>query len=133
MKNPVAHFEIPGNDPDKLSEFYSQLFDWHIEKVPGEYEYWMIHTVDTDDQGMTKQTGGINGGIARRMAPEQKPLNYISVSSVDEYVEKARGMGANVMMDKTEVAGMGYFAQLVDPEGNMFAIWQDLQVSSLPL
>ena len=29
-----------------------------------------------------------------------------------------------VMMEKTPVPGMGWFAQLTDPEGNVFAIWE---------
>jgi len=30
-------------------------------------------------------------------------------------------------MGKTPVPGMGWFAQLLDPDGNMFAVWQDDQ------
>ena len=127
MSNSVAHFEIPGDDPEQLAQFYSRLFDWKIEKVPGDWDYWMVYTVPTGENGVPSEPGGINGGLYKRQAPEQKPLNYVSVGNVDEYVGKAAELGATVAMGKTPVPGMGWFAQLLDPDGNMFAIWQDDQ------
>src|SRR5690349_4807337 len=46
-KNSVAHFEIYADDPDALAKFYTSLFDWKIETVPG-MDYRMVHTTDTD-------------------------------------------------------------------------------------
>ena len=34
-KNSVVHFEIYADDPDKLVKFYTSLFDWTIERMPG--------------------------------------------------------------------------------------------------
>src|SRR5206468_2345927 len=45
-KNSVAHFEIYADDPDKLGQFYTSLFDWTIEPVP-QMDYRMIRTVET--------------------------------------------------------------------------------------
>jgi len=37
---------------------------------------------------------GINGGIMKRMAPEQQGItNYIDVKSVDEYSAKVKQLG----------------------------------------
>jgi predicted enzyme related to lactoylglutathione lyase len=58
------------------------------------------------------------------MYPSQQPVNYISVESVDDAVAKAERLGAKVMMGKTPVPGMGWFAQLTDPEGNIIAVWE---------
>jgi predicted enzyme related to lactoylglutathione lyase len=46
------------------------------------------------------------------------------VERVDDFVRKAERLGATVLMSKTPVPGMGWFAQLRDPEGNLFAIWE---------
>jgi predicted enzyme related to lactoylglutathione lyase len=43
---------------------------------------------------------------------------------VDEYVRKAKRLGAQEVMPKTPVKGMGWFAYLKDTEGNVFAIWE---------
>lgn len=41
MSHGVVHFEIPGDDPDKQGSFYTDSFDWKIQKVPMEdMEYW---------------------------------------------------------------------------------------------
>ena len=126
MNHGVVHFEIPANDPDKLSQFYTQLFGWQIEKVPmGGVDYYATMTVEVDERMMPKQPGAINGGIYKRQAPGQGPLNYVNVESVDQYVEKAKGLGAKLLMDKMPVPGMGWFAQLEDPDGNPFGVWQE--------
>jgi len=122
-KNPVVHFEIPADNPEELAKFYASLFDWKIEKAPGEFDYWMISTVDTDESGMPSQAGGINGGMAGRMSPEQRPMNYVMVDDVDAYVARAASLGAQVAMGKAPIPGMGWLAQLVDPDGNLFGVW----------
>ena len=73
------------------------------------------------------QEPGVNGGLMRRMMPEQRPINYIDVESVDEYLAKAKKLGASVMAEKMPVPGMGWFAHLMDPQGNPFAIWENDQ------
>jgi predicted enzyme related to lactoylglutathione lyase len=66
----------------------------------------------------------VNGGMMPRMYPSQQLVNYIAVQNVDEAVAKAERLGAKVMMGKTPVPGMGWFAQLNDPEGNVIAVWE---------
>jgi hypothetical protein len=50
--------------------------------------------------------------------------DYIDVSSVDEYSTKLEKLGGKVVMQKTPVPGMGYFAVCLDTEGNRFGIWE---------
>ena len=124
MSNTIVHFEIPADDPEKLAAFYTQMFDWKIEKMQGGgEEYWGITTVPVDNKGMPTEPG-VNGGMMARQVPQQAPVNYISVDSVDESVAKAKALGATVVVEKKEVPGMGWFAQLIDPQGNIFAVWQ---------
>jgi predicted enzyme related to lactoylglutathione lyase len=123
-KNQVAHFEIYADDPEKLSQFYTSLFDWSIQPVPG-MDYRMIHTVDTDEQGMAVQKGGINGGMMKRPAGYSgNTINYVNVESLEASVTRAQDLGAKVMKPKSPVPGMGWFAILTDPQGNAFALWQ---------
>lgn len=67
---------------------------------------------------------GVNGGLMPRMFPGQVPVNYIAVADLDESVGKAERLGAKVLMRRQPVPGMGWFAQLADTEGNVFAVWQ---------
>jgi len=127
MDNTIVHFEIPADQPERAAKFYRELFGWDVKQfkggAAGGIEYWIVKTVPTDDQGMPIRPG-VNGGLMRRMYPAQAPVNYINVSDVDEFVKKAENLGAKVLMAKQPVPGMGWFAQLNDTEGNVFAIWQ---------
>ena len=126
MSHGVVHFEIVADDPEKLSKFYGDLFGWKMQKMPMDgMDYWMVHTMPTDDQGMVTEPGGINGGITGKMSPEQRSINYVNVESVSDYVSKAKGLGAKVLMDKTPIPNMGYFAQIADPQGNHFGVFQE--------
>ncbi len=123
MSHTVVHFEIPADQPERAAEFYRELFGWKIEHMGGPMDYWLVNTVPTDAEGRPIEPG-VNGGLMRRMMPEQTPVNYISVENVDQFARKAESLGAKVVVPKTPVPGMGWFAQLTDTEGNIFAIWQ---------
>jgi predicted enzyme related to lactoylglutathione lyase len=116
---------IYADDPDALAKFYTNLFDWKVEAVPG-MDYRMVHTTDTDAQGHPTSASGINGGIARRPAGYQMngAANYVTVESIEATVEKAKKLGARVTKEKMPVPGMGWFAMFMDPQGNHFAIWK---------
>ena len=123
-KNGVVHFEIYADDPDKLGKFYTSLFDWTIDPMPG-MDYWYIKTVETDAKGRPTQPGAINGSMMKRPAGyEERPwMNYVNVDSIEESIARAQKLGATVMKEKTPVPGIGWFAMLADPQGNFFAIW----------
>jgi predicted enzyme related to lactoylglutathione lyase len=124
MKNPVVHFEIYARDAEKLTKFYSTVFDWSIEAMPG-MDYHYVKTTDTDEKGVPTQPG-INGGLVVRPAGYEDKgwINYINVDSLDAAVTRAQDLGAKVMKPRAAVQGMGWFAMLVDPQGNSFAIWE---------
>jgi len=125
MDHTIVHFEIPVDNPQRATEFYQKLFGWQIQQYAsgGEPEYWMVSTVPTDAKGQPTAPG-VNGGMMRRQHPNHLPVNYIGVESVDQYVDKAKRLGATEIMPKTPVKGMGWFAQLKDTEGNVFALWE---------
>jgi predicted enzyme related to lactoylglutathione lyase len=77
-------------------------------------EYWMIQTVPTDDQGML-QRSGVNGGMVKKERPDQKPVNYISVESIDESIKKVKRLGGKIVSPKQEVPNVGWIATAVDP------------------
>ena len=124
-KNSVVHFEIYADDPEALAKFYTSLFDWKVEDVPG-MDYRMVQTTDTDAEGHPTSGVGINGAIARRPAGYQmnSAASYVAVESIEATVEKATKLGARVTRDKMPVPGMGWFAMFIDPQGNHFAIWK---------
>ena len=125
--NGVVHFEIPASDPDKLSEFYSQLFGWQINKMDmgGGFAYYMASTTETGEDGMPKNPGAINGGIYARTSEAERPMNYVDVPDIDAYMKKAESLGAKVLTPKQPIPGMGWSAQMLDPQGNAYGLYQN--------
>jgi predicted enzyme related to lactoylglutathione lyase len=120
LDHAVVHFEIPANNPEKLSGFYKDLFGWKFEKMSmGDAgDYWTIETRGSQD------APGCNGGMMKKMQPTQKPVNYVMVESVDEFAKKAEGLGGKIIIPKTPIPNMGAFAVALDPEGNAFGIFE---------
>jgi len=59
MGQPVVHFEVVGTEPEKLREFYGELFDWEFDtgapvsdavSEPGNYGFVVIGQF-TDPEG----------------------------------------------------------------------------------
>ena len=113
----IVHFDIPADDPARAQKFYQELFGWTFEKWDGPMEYWLAKTGDD------KQPG-INGGLARRMPGQIGVTNTIDVNSVDEFAKKIQSKGGKVIMPKMAIPKVGYFAQCMDTEGNIFGIIQ---------
>ena len=81
--------------PAALAKFYTELLGWKIEMMEGFEDYWEITTSAAE--------GALGGGMTKRMVPQQGPLNYVLVESVADYLAKAAGLGAMVVVEKTEV------------------------------
>jgi predicted enzyme related to lactoylglutathione lyase len=113
----VVHFEIPSDNVERAKKFYTDLFGWKMEKMPGPMEYWMFATNDDRTVG---------GGVMKRQMPQHTITNYIDVSSLDESVKKVEKLGGKVHKAKEEVPGMGWFAVCTDTENNMFGLWESM-------
>ncbi len=89
-------------------------------------EYWVIETVPVDEK-MTPVRPGVNGGLYKKDRPELKPVNYISVESIDEYTKKTEALGGEIIAPKQDIPSGGWIAVALDPEGNQFAMLQPIQ------
>jgi uncharacterized protein len=112
----VIHFEIPASDPERAAAFYKKAFGWKIEKWPGPMEYWMVNTGADGEPG-------INGGLMKN-TQVKTTTNTIGVASVDDAVKTVQGAGGKLIMPKTPIPTVGYFAYLEDTEGNLFGVMQ---------
>ncbi len=113
----VVHFEIPAEQPERASKFYSSVFGWKIKKWQGPQEYWLV---TTGEDGAP----GINGGLMKRTKPFTTTINTVDVPSVDEFVGKVTKHGGKVVAPKMAIPGVGYLAYCQDTEGNTFGIIQ---------
>ena len=113
----VVHFEIPAEDPETLSKFYSEVFGWKFQKSPmEEMDYWMI---STGPRGKS-----VGGGMYKKTQPNELPRNYIGVKKIDEQIEAFKNAGGKELVGKTEIPDMGWSFIGTDPEGNLIALYE---------
>ena len=124
MGQPVVHFEIIGNDPAKLRDYYGELFGWEFhtgdavtDKVsqPGMYGFV--------DGSTTGKGNGINGGIGGGQGHQPKVLFYVGVSDVEAALQKAESLGGKRLMGPEPASGGDFAAgHFIDPEGNVIGV-----------
>ncbi|MBA3736347.1 MAG: glyoxalase [Actinobacteria bacterium] len=83
MAHPVVHFEVSGKDLDKLQTFYTELFGWNTQKVPGDMPYAMVE----------KEDGGIGGGIGQAPDGNGHVTFYVDTDDPQATLDKAEQLG----------------------------------------
>ena len=124
MSGRVVHFEIPADNVKRAEAFYSKAFGWQMNHIPG-MGYTMVGTTPSDQNGMPKEPGAINGGMAKRGSPLKNPVITIGVQSIDEALETVKKLGGKVVKKKEAVGDMGFSAYIKDTEGNVIGLWQN--------
>lgn len=119
----VVHFEIPFDDKARASKFYSSVFGWKLTEFP-EMNYVMAETTPVDATQMPAEPGAINGGLFQRPKEAPHPTLYIGVDSIDAALKKIEAAGGKVVTPNTPIPGMGAFARVSDPEGNVIGLFQ---------
>jgi len=116
MGNPFVHVELMSTDLDKVKSFYSSMFQWELEDMPGGEE----------DYTLIKVGEGTGGGMMKNPTPGAPSswLPYVLVSDVESTTKRAKELGATVLKERTEIPGMGAFSVLTDPQGATIALWE---------
>ncbi len=112
----IVHWELMGEDADKLAGFYSKLFGWELQAYPGKDDY---RVVDGEQSGV----GGAIGAGNEHM-PSYQAI-YIQVASVDEHLAKAEANGGETVVPRTVVPGTVTFGLFNDPAGNLVGIVEE--------
>lgn len=122
MSGRIVHFELPYEDRDRASTFYTELFGWDIQTFPG-MDYSMVTTGPSGDQGPT-EPGFINGGMGANEGNLTGPRVVIDVEDIDATLREVEARGGQAVAAKSPVAQMGWSAYFRDSEGNVVGLWQ---------
>jgi predicted enzyme related to lactoylglutathione lyase len=108
-KNLIQHIEWTTRDPERLKNFFRQIFDWNfLDAMPG---YTLIEGV---------------GGVFQAPDP-QMPIvvtPYVNVSDLGTIEQRATAAGGRIHKSKREVPGRGWYSIMSDPDGNLLGLWQ---------
>jgi predicted enzyme related to lactoylglutathione lyase len=112
--NSVVHLELHTGDLQGALAFYSQLLGWRPERIcAGKSSYTAL--------GMGDRLGG--GVIQCPAAPQPLWLPYVQVPDLAGTMERARGLGAGVMLAPRE-GPQGWRSVISTPTGGEVAFWQ---------
>ncbi len=110
----ITHIDIPVADTARAGRFYSALFGWQINEIPGFEGYPMW-------QAPNRISGG---GLAPRSEDFTQPRSYVEVDSIEETLALAVEHGARVVAEKSPISETSWWAILEDPDGNVVGIYE---------
>jgi hypothetical protein len=112
MPGALTHFEIYGDNPEDLAQFYRNVLGWTVERAPG-IDYWRV------------QTGSQAGGVAYPPAFAHRGwMNFVEVDSVEAALDAALAAGGAVLKQRSAVPKTAWHAVVADPAGNAFVVWE---------
>jgi predicted enzyme related to lactoylglutathione lyase len=118
MGQPVVHFEIIGQDGEKLRSYYSDLFGWEIN-ADNPMKYGMVGR-----EGNVNADGvGIGGGVAA--GPDGYPghvMVYIEVPDVEAALAKAESLGGTRVMGPEKIMDQVELGHFKDPEDHLVGV-----------
>lgn len=112
MTRPVVHFQIRARDPQRLEEFYRQLFGWKI--APSAAGVALI------EPGIGGPEQGVGGSIVRGEQPGVAV--FVQVVDLHETLRRAEELGGRAVVQPFDVPEGPTIAQCADPEGNLVGL-----------
>ena len=110
---PVVHLELHTGDLPAAQQFYEGLCDWRAQRVrAGATSYLAL-----------QMGNGFGGGIVECDTGRPLWLPYVEVSGIDETTDRARNLGASVLLEPRE-GPAGWRSVVAAPAGGEIAFWQ---------
>jgi predicted enzyme related to lactoylglutathione lyase len=113
LARPVVHLELHTGDLRTACAFYSELLDWRTEQI-------------RHDRGCyrTLELGGeLGGGIVECGTGRTLWLPYVEVSEIATATDRARRLGASVLLEPRE-GPAGWRSVVSTPAAGEIALWQ---------
>jgi uncharacterized protein len=110
---PVVHLELHTGDQARASAFYASLLCWRRQLIGAGYGSYLALELGE----------GFGGGIVECGTARPLWLPYVEVDQIEESTERARRLGASVLLSPREGPG-GWRSVISAPQCGELAIWQ---------
>ena len=110
---PVVHLELHTGDLPQARALYAELCGWHPEWIETRAGSYL--SVELGDR--------LGGGIVECDVPRPRWLPYVEVSEIAEATDRARELGASVLLGPRE-GPAGWRSVVVTASGGEIAFWQ---------
>ena len=109
----VVHLELHTGDLAAASAFYEALLAWRTERI--DCPYGSYHALSLG--------AGLDGGIVECGTPRASWLPYVVVGRIEAATERARALGASVLLAPRE-GPSGRRSVVSTPAGGEIALWE---------
>ena len=109
----VVHLELHTRDRSSASAFYSRLLDWREERIDTAAGAYHALELGSD----------LGGGIVECCTRRTAWLPYVEVDCVNDATERARELGAGVLLGPRE-GPAGWRSVIATPAAGEIALWQ---------
>jgi len=109
----VVHLELHSGDLHEARAFYAELCGWRPERIDSRNGTYLA----------LEMGGGLGGGIVECGTERSLWLPYVEVADVYRATERARMLGAAVLLDPRE-GPAGWRSVVASPAGGEIAFWQ---------
>lgn len=123
MAEPVVHFEIIGQDPAGLRNYFGELFGWEFDTsapvaaaVSEPANYGFVDRITTSDGT------GIPGGVGGGAGYDAHVMFYVGVADVEAALRKAESLGGTRRMGPERAPTGLVVGHFTDPEGNLVGV-----------
>ena len=111
--HPVVHLELHTDALPYATAFYTRLLRWRPEQIDAACGSYLA----------LEMGGGLDGGIVECGTPRATWLPYVAVERIEDVTERARCLGASVLLEPRE-GPAGWRSVVATPAGGDIAFWQ---------
>ena len=124
--NPVVHFELPYENPNRIAKFYESAFGWKTQFLGEDMGNYILVTTAETDVKPGVPAGAINGGLFPKNPdwPAQYPSVVIGVEDIRASMKKVAEAGGEILGEPMEIPGVGKYVSFLDTEGNRNSMLQ---------
>jgi predicted enzyme related to lactoylglutathione lyase len=110
---PVVHLELHTGELKRACAFYVELCGWRPERIDSSCGSYVALALGR----------GLGGGVVE--CPVDRPLwlPYVEVGEIAEATERARRLGASILLEPRE-GPAGWRSVVATPAGGEVAFWQ---------
>jgi predicted enzyme related to lactoylglutathione lyase len=111
--NEVVHVELHTGDLPHARAFYERLLGWDPEPIRSRCGSYLALDLGA----------GVGGGIVQCPTPHPLWLPYVNVEGIGEVTERARLLGARVLLEPRE-GPAGWRSVVAAPGAGEIALWE---------
>jgi predicted enzyme related to lactoylglutathione lyase len=110
---PVVHLELHTRNLSAASDFYARLLRWRSERIDTDHGRYLALGIG----------GPVCGGVVECDSKQPLWLPYVEVDHIDAVTDRARALGATVLLEPRE-GPSGWRSVVSAADAGEVALWQ---------